>query len=136
MLLNKSLKTSLGFCNNCRKVVSSVLVVVQQQRRCNSTEPPKNIFEVYQKNSHWLGVYKRHEVVKEKIKSLELEQKIVNEKHRLAPIDLHKYIENNRTEWTPDSRRVGAVGIKLGTTVLWTKEGFRHACTLIQVNIL
>lgn len=121
------------FGNHFKRIFS---VVLTSSRRCNSTdhEPPRNLFEVYQKNSHWMNVYKRHEVLKDKIQLGELEQKITTEHRRLSPVELQHYIESNRTEWTPNSRRVGAIGIKLGTSVLWTKEGFRHACTVIQVN--
>ncbi|XP_039383974.1 39S ribosomal protein L3, mitochondrial isoform X1 [Mauremys reevesii] len=36
--------------------------------------------------------------------------------------------------WEPGSRRVGLVAIKLGMVPLWTKNGERHAVTLLQVK--
>ncbi|XP_074844389.1 large ribosomal subunit protein uL3m isoform X2 [Carettochelys insculpta] len=36
--------------------------------------------------------------------------------------------------WEPGSRRVGLIAIKLGMVPLWTKNGERHAVTLLQVK--
>lgn len=112
------------------KVCSSLLI----KRYSTDEAPCRNLFEVYQKNQHWLGQYERHPVLKEKIKNAELTKIIGDEKNRLAPIDLDGYINENRTEWTQGTRRTGAVGRKLGMSVLWTNEGFRHAVTLVQIG--
>ena len=42
-------------------------------------------------------------------------------------------IELKKREWTEDSVRAGAVGIKIGMTYLWSKDGRPTRATLIQV---
>ncbi|XP_069504823.1 large ribosomal subunit protein uL3m [Ambystoma mexicanum] len=37
-------------------------------------------------------------------------------------------------EWQPGSRRVGLVAIKLGMIPLWTKDGEKHAVTILKVQ--
>ncbi|XP_023683364.1 large ribosomal subunit protein uL3m [Paramormyrops kingsleyae] len=39
-----------------------------------------------------------------------------------------------RHKWEPGSRRVGLVALKLGMMPVWTKQGERHAVTLLQVQ--
>ncbi|KAL6099896.1 mrpl3 [Pungitius sinensis] len=39
-----------------------------------------------------------------------------------------------RHEWTPGSRRVGLVAVKLGMAPIWTKTGERHVATMLQVQ--
>ena len=102
-------------------------------RNNSSDDKPRNLFEVYQKNSHWMNVYKRSTVIHDKIDPVVIQKKFQNERDAVTAVDIEKYINKNKTEWTPESVRFGAIGVKLGTSVLWTKDGFRHPCTLIHV---
>lgn len=102
--------------------------------RSSSQDAPKNLFEVYQKNSHWVGQYERNPVIKTKISQNELSNLIGKESNRLAPLDLENYISEHKREWQAGDLRTGAIGRKLGMSVLWTKEGFRHAVTLVQIS--
>lgn len=99
-----------------------------------STVEPKNLFEVYLKNSHWMGVYDRHPVTKESLPVKTLKERQLKEKEKQSPIDIPVFINPKAQTWTKESKRVGAVGKKLGTSVLWTKEGFRHQVTLVQIK--
>ncbi|XP_066924878.1 large ribosomal subunit protein uL3m-like isoform X2 [Clytia hemisphaerica] len=102
--------------------------------RSSSQDAPKNLFEVYEKNSHWMGQYERNPVIKTKISQNELSNLIGKESNRLAPLDLEHYISEHKREWQAGDLRTGAIGRKLGMSVLWTKEGFRHAVTLVQTS--
>jgi len=115
--------------SRCKNGITSIVCV----RRKSDERSCRNLFEVYQNNSHWMGQYQRHPVLKDKMNQTDLLQMMDNEENRLCPIDLDKYINENRTEWQEGSKRTGAIGRKLGTSVMWTKEGFRHAVTLVRV---
>jgi len=43
-------------------------------------------------------------------------------------------LQVTKKEWTPQSKRVGAVGVKVGMTSLWDNEGGRHPVTVIQLQ--
>ena len=40
-----------------------------------------------------------------------------------------------RTPWTPQSRRTGAIAVKLGMTQMWNDEGHPVPVTALQVRI-
>lgn len=43
-------------------------------------------------------------------------------------------IKPHEAKWTPESKRVGLVGVKLGMSALWLKNGTRKPVTLIEVK--
>jgi len=104
--------------------------------KCASTnsDTPRNIFELYAKNSHWMGVHQRHPLKSEPLTNEIIEKRIQEERERNIALDLESLIDPKSAVWTPESKRVGAIGLKLGCTSMWTKEGLRHAVTLIQIK--
>ena len=46
----------------------------------------------------------------------------------------HVISDLSQAKWTPSSRRVGAIALKLGMSHLWLKDGGRVAVTLLQVS--
>ena len=131
MLLHS--KKALKKCQDVKNISKICLSLLNKRFSSDDTQC-RSLFEVYQKNEHWMGQYQRHPVLKENVKQSDLAKLIGEEKNRLAPIDLETYINENITEWSEGTRRTGAIGRKLGMSVLWTKEGFRHAVTLVQVR--
>ncbi|XP_002162736.2 large ribosomal subunit protein uL3m isoform X1 [Hydra vulgaris] len=94
----------------------------------------QNLFDIYKKNPSWLGVYKRHPILKEKIDQSAIREKFLLEKKKEIKLNLSSHIDPLNAKWTPESIRVGALGIKLGVSVLWTKNGFCHMVTLVQIK--
>lgn len=37
-------------------------------------------------------------------------------------------------QWTPESKRTGVLAVKIGMLPVWDEWGFRHNCTVLQVN--
>ena len=96
----------------------------------------RNLFELYKNNPNWLGVYKRHPVLNDKIDQSAMQKKVLLEKKKETKLHLPSHIDPVNEKWVPKSIRVGAIGIKLGVSVLWTKNGFCHMVTLVQVQII
>lgn len=130
LLHSKKTFTKFGDVKSISKIIISS---VSSKRFSSQDSQCRSLFEVYQKNQHWMGQYERNPVLKDKVKQSDLAKLIGEEKNRLSPIDLEAYINENRSEWSEGTQRTGAIGRKLGMSVLWTKEGFRHAVTLVQV---
>ena len=114
--------------------------VIYSSRRCLSneavgemseTKPPqsRNLFEVYQSNSSLLTKSrdKRKPYTEEDAnREIRRQQRLL----RKAPAQ----IKPGKYPWTSGSKRVGAIGVKLGMSALWLKDGRRMAVTLIQVR--
>lgn len=104
------------------------------KHKSTSSDIPRNMFELYAKNSHWMGVYERNPIKTGPITNQILDERKQIEKERNSRLDLESMIDQKSAVWTSESKRVGAIGVKLGCTTMWTKEGLRHAVTLIQVS--
>ena len=52
----------------------------------------------------------------------------------VAAASPHVISDVSQTQWTPSSRRVGAIALKLGMSHLWLKDGGRVAVTLLQAS--
>ncbi|KAK3727543.1 hypothetical protein QZH41_018646 [Actinostola sp. cb2023] len=94
-----------------------------------SNQAPKNLFEVYA-NNHSLLTGKKQE-----LKSLTREdvEKQVKRQGRLKRYKSVR-IDPSQVAWTSGSKRVGAIGIKLGMSALWLKDGRRVPVTLVQIK--
>jgi len=109
-------------------------VVVRKYGTKSNSDTPKNMFELYSKNSNWLEVYERHPLKKEPVTQTHVKETLEREKEKNIPPDLRSVIDEKNAVWTEKSRRVGAIGIKLGLSSMWTKEGYRHVVTLVQIK--
>ena len=110
------------------------LVRLQRKLVSNKTTQPRNLFEVYEKNPHWLGVYQRHPVIKEKLTLEQFTEIRKKEDAKQIRVRLPEFIDPKTSEWAETSKRVGAIGEKVGGSTLWTKDGKRHYVTLVQVR--
>ena len=110
------------------------LVRLQRKLISNNTTQPRNLFEVYEKNPHWLGVYQRHPVIKEKLTVEQFREIRKKEDAKQVRVKLPEFINPKTSEWTETSKRVGAIGEKVGGSTMWTKDGKRHYVTLVQVS--
>jgi len=102
--------------------------------KTTNPDAPRNIFELYSKNSHWMGVYERNPLKNEPLTKDYIDERVQIEKERNISVDLNDFVDPKNAVWTPETIRVGAIGKKLGCSSLWTKEGMRHAVTLIQID--
>lgn len=119
---------------NAHGQVTYNLVKLQRKLVSNKTTQPRNLFEVYEKNPHWLGVYQRHPVIKEKLTVEQFREIRKKEDAKQIGLKLPEIIDPKASEWTETSKRVGAIGEKVGGSTLWTKDGKRHYVTLVQVS--
>ena len=122
------------FYSNCLRQFRCLGKTVYKRHRFFSTtssnpaedEPklPTTMFEYYQKNPGFLK--QRGENAKFDLEK-ELEEE--REKDTRAP----PVIDPENATWTEGSKRVGAIGVKLGMMPLWLKNGERVPVTLVQV---
>ena len=119
----------LSLYTKTTKKLTTKIISKYASTKCNT---PRNMFELYTKNPHWMGVYQRHPLKKEQLTYKYLEETLKKESEKNKLIDLQCTIDHKNV-WTSESKRVGAIGVKLGCSSMWTKEGYRHAVTLIQV---
>jgi len=92
------------------------------------------MFDLYHKNPDWLG-YDRCPIEKEPLTEEIIKRRIGLEKAKDLDINPSSLLDltPHRGEWKEGSVRCGAIGKKLGSSSMWTKEGFRHEVTLIQI---
>ena len=64
-----------------------------------------------------------------------LELRLQKEREKVVKAPFPNLVQNvEKREWTPGSKRVGAIGVKLGMSCLWLKNGSRIGVTLVQVR--
>ena len=85
---------------------------------------PKTMFEYYQKNPRFL---KRREEIK-----FDIQKEINEEKEKETRVP--PAIDPENATWTEGTKRVGAIGVKLGMIPLWLKNGKRVPVTMVQVR--
>lgn len=89
---------------------------------------PRTLLEVYQTEPNLLhGPRKPLKPLSEDYVEQELEKS--NEMRFRNPVTINPH----EAQWTPESKRVGLIGVQLGMTALWLKNGKRKPVTLIQV---
>ncbi len=64
----------------------------------------------------------------------ELMRRVAEERKKVVPKDLK--IDLTKQEWTENSLRAGAIGVKIGMSSLWRKDGKRVFVSLIQAYML
>lgn len=116
------------------RFIFSFLKLQKSSLSNNVIAESRNLFEVYENNPHWLGVYERHPVVKQKFAKQDLKYIIEEESVKQISLSLPELIDTQSSKWSETSKRVGAIGTKLGGSTLWTKDGKRHYVTLVQIR--
>ena len=112
-------------------------VILSTQRRFYSAEAqpeevdtkvdsPRNLLEVYEVEPTLLQGPRKKPISQDYI-----EQEI--EKSRKIRSRVPVCINPVDAQWTPESKRVGLVGVKLGMSCLWLKDGTRKPVTLVEV---
>jgi len=100
-------------------------------RSYSSQAEPRNLFELYQKNQSWSGNASRGQNEISRVTSESLQNHIDKEKLRFTAKEIK--LDSESSVWTPKSKRVGAIGKKLGASHMFSKDGKRHIVTLVQV---
>ena len=112
-------------------------VILSTQRRFYSAEAqpeevdtkgdsPRNLLEVYEVEPTLLQGPRKKPISQDYV-----EQEI--EKSRKIRSRVPVCINPVDAQWTPESKRVGLVGVKLGMSCLWLKDGTRKPVTLVEV---
>jgi len=96
---------------------------------------PMTMFELYKKNTSWLG-YDRHPLVTEPLTEEVIKKRVAVEKAKDEDIKPSTVVDltPHRGTWQKGSLRVGAIGKKLGSSSIWNKDGWRIQVTLIQIS--
>lgn len=116
-----SVKSAKVFCMGIRSYTT--------ENQETNTGSARNLFEVFLNNPSLLNAAKPKrdlsspETVEQEIKQREKALRV--KKLRINP---------HIVKWKPSSKRVGAIGVKLGMSALWLKDGRRVPVTLIQVS--
>lgn len=93
-----------------------------------SSSEPRNLLEVYQTEPTLLhGPRKPLKPVTDDYVEQELEKSRQIRDRTPAPINPHE------AQWSPDSKRCGMIGVKLGMSALWLKDGKRKPVTMVEV---
>lgn len=61
-------------------------------------------------------------------------QEVIKREKELSPLKYQEDSSQRNREWTPESRRVGLIAMKIGILPYWTKEGKRGLTTVLQVK--
>ena len=129
VLLNRTaLKT-----NTCGIIFSTqrrfYCVDAQSDEENSCTDPPpRTLLEVYQTEPALLhGPRKPVKPLSDDYVEKELEKSREIRSRTPLPINPHE------AQWTPESKRAGLIGVQIGMTALWLKDGKRKPVTLVEV---
>lgn len=93
------------------------------------TSGPRNLLEVYKNEPSLL------DGPRNALKPL-TEEYVEKERRKSRKVRLRTpvKIDPDKVGWTTGSQRVGTIGVKLGMSALWLKDGRRMPVTLLQVT--
>jgi len=96
--------------------------------------PAKNMLELYKSNPQWLGYTPQGKLAPLTKSYLAEKRELERKKSGVLTSEDISRVAPQDGQWRQGAVRCGAIGVKLGTTTMWTKEGFRHAVTVIQIR--
>ena len=115
---------------NNLKLTRSFATVVNVELEQKSAAKNKNLLEAYQKKRIVEEETQRN-LGPEELK--DFEQKLEEEMKKT--VKRYTETELKKGTWTENSKRAGAVGRKIGMSLLWRKDGRPVRVTLIQVKM-
>ncbi|XP_044175907.1 LOW QUALITY PROTEIN: 50S ribosomal protein L3-like [Acropora millepora] len=121
-----SLKTYTPFVTTQKRFCSSQDGADADQAKASG---PRNLLEVYKNEPSLL------DGPRNALKPL-TEEHIEKERRKSRKVRLRTpvKIDPDKVGWTTGSRRVGTIGVKLGMSALWLKDGRRVPVTLLQIK--
>lgn len=124
-------KNTCGLLYPTQRRFYTAKVQTDEGKTSSDSSSPRTLLEVYQTEPNLLhGPRKPLKPLSEDYVEQELEKS--NEIRFRTPVAINPH----EAQWTPESKRVGLVGVKLGMTALWLKNGKRKPVTLIEVIML
>ena len=98
------------------------------EEKTSTDSPPRTLLEVYQTEPALLhGPRKPAKPLSDDYVEQELEKSREIRSRTPLPINPHE------AQWTPESKRSGLIGVKIGMSALWLKNGNRKPVTLVEV---
>lgn len=98
------------------------------EEKTGTHSPPRTLLEVYETEPALLhGPRKPVKPLSDDYVEQELEKSREIRSRTPLPINPHE------AQWTPESKRAGLIGVKIGMTALWLKDGKRKPVTLVEV---
>ena len=102
-----------------------------EENTTSTDSPPRTLLEVYQTEPALLhGPRKPLKPLSDDYVEKELGKSREIRSRTPLPINPHE------AQWTPESKRAGLIGVKIGMTALWLKDGKRKPVTLVEVIML
>jgi len=126
LLVSKHLRCGGTTCTSIRALSQSTSCANQQ---------PKTLLDLYQKNESWIGMDYRTLSPSEggMLEKGKLDELLRTERQKLDTG--YKFAKVKPKPWVMESRRAGAIGIILGNSYLWRKDGERKfECTVVQIK--
>lgn len=127
------IKTSALKINTCGIIFSTqrrfyCADAKSDEEETSTDSPPRTLLEAYQTEPVLLhGPRKPVKPLSEEYVQQELE------KSRKIRFRTPLPINPREAQWTPESKRAGLIGVKIGMTALWLKDGTRKPVTLVEV---
>lgn len=98
------------------------------EEKTGTDSPPRTLLEVYETEPALLhGPRKPVKPLSDDYVEQELQKSREIRSRTPLPINPHE------AQWTPESKRAGLIGVKIGMTALWMKDGKRKPVTLVEV---